>query len=436
MLAEPPTTGTRTRTRTDVQNAPVKLGLRHNREQFWLLVLVNAFVGSMAGLERTVLPLLAEAEFGIASTSAAVSFVATFGITKALMNLIAGRLSDRFGRRRLLIAGWLFGLPVPFLVIVAPAWSWIVLANVFLGIQQGLAWSTTVIMKIDLVGPQRRGFAMGLNEFAGYLAIALTALATGYIAEAYGFRPAPFYLGIAFAVTGLLLTVMFVRDTTQHARVEADAYTHAHTDTTIAPATRRLLAQSVWRNRAFASVSQAGFVNNLNDGLAWGIFPLFFAAAGLSISRVGMLAFLYPAVWSVMQLWTGALSDRVGRKPLIAHGMLLQGVALFAIASSTGFTAWALASALLGIGTALVYPTLLAAVGDIAHPSWRGSAVGVYRLWRDSGYVAGALGAGVVADLFGMRVAIAVVATLTLASGVLAQWRMPETLVSTPVQEV
>jgi MFS family permease len=403
---------------------PLQLGLRANWRQFWLLVLVNAFVGAMVGLERTVLPLLAEAEFGLASRSAVLSFIATFGLVKALTNFLAGRLGDAYGRKHVLVAGWLAGLPVPFLVIWAPSWSWIVFANVLLGINQGLAWSTTVIMKIDLVGPSRRGLAMGLNEFAGYIAVALTALGTGYIAGAHGLRPAPFYLGIVCAAAGLALSLLFVRETQHHVTLETGEPAQSGNE----PTARELFARASWRDPALSSASQAGMVNNLNDGLAWGLFPLFFAAAGLDVARIGVLCFIYPAVWGVLQLGTGPLSDRWGRKRLIAGGMLVQGVALGAVAALRGFWPWMGSAALLGVGTAMVYPTLLAAVGDVAHPRWRGSAVGIYRLWRDSGYAAGALLAGALADLVGMAWAIGVVALLTVASGLLVMLRMPETL--------
>ncbi len=415
--------------RTTPAPSEARLGLRENWRQFALLVFVNAFVGAMVGLERSVLPLVGEREFGLASKTAALSFVATFGVVKALTNLLAGRLGDRYGRKQVLVAGWLFALPVPLLVIWAPTWGWVVAANVLLGINQGLTWSTAVIMKIDLVGPKQRGLAMGLNEFAGYLAVALSALATGVIASRYGLRPEPFYLGIAFAALGLALSVLFVRDTTAHAHGEARAHAHA-TGVAAAPAPsmRELFARGTWRDPALANASQAGMINNLNDGLAWGLFPLFFAAAGMSVRQIGILAFVYPATWGVAQLWTGALSDRWGRKLMITGGMLLQGAALAAMVAWRGFTPWLATGVALGIGTALVYPTLLAAIGDVAHPSWRGSAIGVYRLWRDMGYAVGALLAGVLADLFGMHVAIGVVAALTAASGVLVGVRMPETL--------
>ncbi len=420
----PPHSSTARHPAADALSAPT-LGLRANWRQFWLLVLVNAFVGAMVGLERTVLPLLADREFGIASASAALSFVATFGAAKALTNFFAGRLGDRFGRKRVLVAGWLAGIPVPLLVMWAPSWSWIVAANVLLGINQGLTWSTTVIMKIDLVGPARRGLAMGLNEFAGYLAVALSAYATGAIASRYGLRPQPFYLGVAFAAIGLALSLLLVRDTMAHARREgADSPSDAHVRV---PRTWELLALVSWRHPALRSASQAGLVNNLNDGLAWGLFPLFFAAAGLSVREIGLLASIYPATWGITQLGTGALSDRVGRKWLIAAGMVLQGVALVVIVLVRGLTPWLLAGVLLGIGTAMVYPTLLAAVADVAHPSWRGTAVGIYRLFRDLGYVVGALGAGLLADAFGMATAIVTVGAVTVASGLLVAARMPET---------
>jgi MFS family permease len=414
--------------RHPISLAPL-LGLRENWQQFALLVLVNAFVGAMVGLERSVLSLLGEREFGLASTSAALSFIATFGVVKALTNLLAGRLGDRYGRKGVLLVGWLFAVPVPLLVIWAPTWGWIVAANMLLGINQGLTWSTSVIMKIDLVGPKQRGLAMGVNECSGYLAVALSALATGEIASRYGLRPEPFYLGIAFAAMGLGISALFVRDTTAHAHVEADARVQ---DTGAAHATPpsfgQLFARGTWRDPALASASQAGLVNNLNDGLAWGLFPLYFAAAGLSLRQIGVLAFVYPATWGVTQLATGALSDRWGRKWFVAGGMLLQAAALASMILWRGFVPWIAAGFALGVGTAMVYPTLLAVIGDVAHPTWRGSAVGVYRLWRDLGYAVGALLAGVLADAFGMGTAIGAVAAITAVSGLLVARRMPETL--------
>ena len=405
----------------------VQLGLRQNLAQFGLLVGVNALVGGMLGQERTVLPLLADRVFGITAFTAALTFIFAFGVTKAITNFFAGTLSDRVGRKPVLVAGWLIGLPVPLLLIWAPSWSWVVFANVLLGVNQGFTWSTTVIMKIDLVGPERRGFAMGLNEAAGYVAVALTALATGFIAEQYGLRPEPFFLGLAYAGLGLALSTLFVRETHHHARHEAA--NHVTTNDTLHEAltTRDVFLLTSVRERALSSCSQAGLVNNLNDGLAWGLFPLFFAAAGLSVGRIGVLAAIYPAIWGVGQLLTGGLSDRIGRKRLIVGGMLTQGAAIAWIAATTGFWVWAVGAALLGVGTAMVYPTLLAAIGDVAHPTWRARAVGVYRLWRDAGFAVGAIVAGTIADAVSLTAAIWAVAALTVASGLLVAVRMYET---------
>ncbi|HEV2236759.1 MAG TPA: MFS transporter [Ktedonobacterales bacterium] len=407
------------------------LGLRANLGQFLLLVLINAFVGALVGLERDVVPLLGARAFGLASATAGLSFIVSFGVVKALANLGAGRLADGIGRKGVLVAGWLVGLPVPFMLIAAPSWGWVVAANVLLGVNQGLCWSTTVIMKIDLVGPARRGLAMGLNEAAGYGAVALAASGSGYLAAAYGLRPWPFVPGIAFAATGLLLSVLFVRESHGFARHEARLLAPAAGDDVTAaasPTFRAVLLRTSWRDRSLSAVSQAGFVNNLNDGLAWGLLPLFFAAGGLGIAQIGLLAGLYPGVWGAAQLATGALSDRMGRKPLIVGGMWLQAAALAALALARGMLPWAAAMVLLGVGTALVYPTFLAAIADVAHPSWRASAVGVYRLWRDSGYAAGALLAGILADRFGAAWAIGGIALLTFASGAVALARMRETL--------
>jgi MFS family permease len=404
-----------------------RLGLRENLAQFTLLVAVNALVGGMVGQERTIVPLLATHVFGLSAYTATLTFVVAFGATKAVTNFFAGTLSDRVGRKPVLIAGWLVGAPVPLLLIWAPSWSWVVFANVLLGVNQGLTWSTTVIMKIDLVGPARRGLAMGLNEAAGYGAVAVTALATGFIAARAGLRPEPFYLGVAYAALGLGLSTLFVRETRAHAREEAAHHVAASEDLRGALSTKDVFLTTSIHDRALSACSQAGLVNNLNDGLAWGLFPLFFAAAGLSVARIGILTALYPAVWGVGQLYTGALSDRVGRKWLIAGGMWVQASAIALTAASRGFALWALGAVVLGAGTAMVYPTLLAAVSDVAHPRWRASAVGVYRLWRDSGFAIGALLAGVVADLFGPVAAIWSVALLTGASGCIVAVRMYET---------
>lgn len=402
----------------------VTLGLRANWRQFTLLVAVNAFVGAMVGLERTVLPLLAEQEFGLASRTAVLSFIATFGLVKAATNWFAGRLADRIGRKRVLLLGWLVAVPVPLLVMWAPGWSWIVLANVLLGVNQGLAWSTTVVMKIDLVGPERRGVAMGLNEFAGYLAVGLTAFTTGLVAERFGLRPEPFYLGIGVVALGLGLSALFVRDTMGHVRLEAGGRARASSNRLHH---RDVAAPVSWRHPAMWQSCQAGLVNNLNDGLAWGLFPLFFATGGLGVHDIGLLAAAYPTTWGLVQLGTGALSDRWGRKWLIASGMAVQGIALVTLGLTRSFPVWLVAAVVLGVGTAMVYPTLLAAVGDVAEPAWRAAAVGVYRFWRDMGYVAGAIGAGIVADLAGLAPAIVLVGGLTLASGAVVAWRMPET---------
>jgi MFS family permease len=409
--------------RTGTRGREVRLGLRANLAQFSLLVAVNALVGGTIGQERTVLPLLATREFGLAAYTAGLTFIVAFGITKALTNLAAGTLADRVGRKPVLVAGWLVGIPVPLMLIWAPAWGWVVAANVLLGVNQGLTWSTTVIMKIDLVGPHRRGLAMGLNEAAGYGALAATAALTGWIATNYGLRPEPFLLGAAYIAIGLGLSAAFVRETRGHAAHEAAG----HPTPGPAHGLRQVLVEAAWRDRSLLAINQAGLVNNLNDGLAWGLLPVLFAADGLSVTDIGVLAAIYPAVWAVGQLVTGAASDRTGRKPLIVAGMLIQAGALAGFAAGTGTGSWATAAVALGVGTACVYPTLLAAIGDVAHPSWRASAVGVYRLWRDSGYAIGALVAGITADLIGLRGAIVTVAALTAASGLVAARLLTET---------
>ncbi len=414
-----------------MQTAPtVRLGLRENLPQFALLVLVNAFVGAMVGLERSILPAIAEQEFQLAARTAILSFIVVFGITKALTNYFAGRLSDRFGRKHVLVAGWLVAAPVPFLLMWAPSWNWVLAANVLLGASQGLTWSTTVIMKIDLVGPKQRGLAMGLNEFAGYLAVAASALATGWIAARYGLRPQPFWLGVGYVAVGLLLSVLAVRETRHHVAHEVRVH-HAGGD---GPplSQRQIFRRTSLGDRNLSSVSQAGLINNLNDGMAWGLFPLFFAAAGMSLRQIGTLAAIYPGVWGIGQLFTGAWSDRIGRKWLIVWGMWIQAGGIAVTATASGFAGFATGGALLGIGTAMVYPTLLATIGDVAHPRWRASAVGVYRLWRDLGYAVGALLAGITADVFGLPAALWLVAGLTALSGLVAAGRMNETLAKEP----
>jgi MFS family permease len=404
---------------------PIRLGMRANWRQFSLLVLINAFVGAMIGMERTILPTIAEKEFMLAAHTAILSFIVVFGVSKALTNYYAGRFSDAYGRKIVLVAGWLVATPVPFLLMWAPSWNWVLLANLFLGISQGLTWSTTVIMKIDLAGPKNRGMAMGINEFAGYFAVGASALATGWIAARYGLRPQPFYLGVAFVVAGLTLSIMAVRETRGHAQHEATL--GATTVQTNMPSQKTIFWQTSLRDPNLSSISQAGLVNNLNDGMAWGLFPLVFAAAGMSLIQIGWLAAIYPAVWGICQLFTGALSDRIGRKRLIVAGMWVQAVGIAVIAANREFSAFAWGAVLLGIGTAMVYPTLLAAIGDVVHPAWRASAVGVYRLWRDMGYAIGALLSGLVADLFGIPAAMWFVAALTFMSGVIAAVRMHET---------
>lgn len=405
---------------------PVRLGLRENLGQFALLVLVNAFVGAMAGMERSILPAIAEQEFHLAARTAVLSFIVVFGVAKALTNYGAGHLSDRVGRKRVLVLGWLVAAPIPFLLMWAPSWSWVLFANLLLGVNQGLTWSTTVIMKIDLVGAKQRGLAMGLNEFAGYLAVAASAWATGWIAAEYGLRPQPFYLGVAFVALGLVLSAVVIRDTTPHMSHES-ALTGGLPPGGM-PTPREVFWRTTVLDRNLSTASQAGLVNNLNDGMAWGLFPLLFAAAGLDLTEIGLLAALYPATWGVGQLVTGALSDRSGRKWLIVWGMWLQAGGIAVIGMADAFAGFASGAVLLGVGTAMVYPTLLAAVGDVAHPSWRASSVGVYRLWRDLGYAIGALLAGAIADLFGLRAAIWVIAALTFASGLVSAVRMTETL--------
>jgi MFS family permease len=410
----------------------MRLGLRANLAQFSLLVAVNALVGGMLGQERTVLPLLAERTFHLSAYTAALTYIVAFGATKAVTNFFAGTLSDRYGRKPVLVAGWLIALPIPAMLAWGPSWAWIIAANILLGINQGLAWSTTVIMKIDLVGPARRGLAMGFNEAAGYGALAATAMATGAIAAHAGLRPEPFFLGAAYAALGLGLSLLGVRETRDHARAEADRHPvqgSAETGLTTAQIARR----TSFTDKALSTASHAGMVNNLNDALAWGIFPLLFAAHGLSVARIGVLAALYPAVWGAAQLLTGWWSDHIGRKHLITAGMLIQAAAIGLVAASSSFGVWATAQILLGAGTALVYPTLLAVIGDVAHPAWRARAVGVYRLWRDGGFAIGALLAGALADAYGLTTAIWTVAGLTAAAGLLVAVRMYETHPSSAV---
>jgi len=410
------------------QERNVRLGLRANLGQFSILVLLNAFVGAMVGLERTVLPLVGTQQFGLASTTAVLSFIASFGLSKALINLAAGAVADRVGRRRVLMVGWLLGIPVPVLILVAPSWGWVVAANVLLGANQALCWSMTVNMKIDMVGPARRGLALGLNESAGYAAVGLATLAAAAAAAAYGLRSGPFGLGIGIPIVGLALTVLLVRDTSGHVAAETEQLGGPQSPPPPRSGLGNILAFVSWRDRDLFACSQAGLVNNLNDGMAWGLLPIFLSRAGLTLGAIALITAAYPLSWGVLQLGTGSLSDRLGRKPLIVAGMALQGVALLAMVKVQGEGLWLATAIALGLGTALVYPTLLAAVSDLAHPSWRASAVGVYRMWRDLGYVVGALAAGLIADVAGIPAAITAVALVTLASALLTLLRLRETL--------
>jgi MFS family permease len=402
------------------------LGLRQNIKQFSILVLVNAFVGAMIGLEQTVVPLIGKNDFGIESNAIIVSFIASFGAVKAILNLYAGSLSDKWGRKNVLILGWIFGVPVPFILLLAPNWNWIIFANILLGINQGLAWSMTVNMKIDLVGKERRGLALGLNEFAGYASVAIVGFVTGYIASTYGLKPYPFYLGIIFAVLGLVISWVVVRDTRRFTELEIKE------DRSPGPEApnldfKQVFVETSWRNRTLLAVSQAGLINNLIFGVTWGLFTLFFASFALGISEIGFLKALHPGIWGILQLATGPISDKTGRKILIYPGMIIQGIGIWMVLFSNSMVGWIAGMTLLGIGTALVYPTLLAAISDLAHPSWRATSLGVYRFWRDLGFVFGAIGIGYVADLFGFNIALQLVAFLAVGSGVFVLFAMKET---------
>lgn len=413
-------------------NSNPTLGLKENLSQFIFLIIVNAFVGAMIGLERSILPAIAEQEFHLIIKSAIFSFIIVFGFTKAFINYFAGRFSEKYGRKPILITGWLFAIPVPFILMFAPSWNWILFANLFLGISQGLTWSTTVIMKIDLVGPSRRGLAMGLNEFAGYFAVAGSALATGYIASNYGLRPEPFYLGIAYVFIGLLMSIFVIKETLGHAIFEAKNHSKSENNFF---SQKEIFIETSFKNKELSSVTQAGFVNNLNDGMAWGLFPLFFASFGLDIKSIGILSAIYPMSWGLFQLYTGNLSDKIGRKWLIVWGMWLivwgmwlQALGIIVTVYSNTFLCFAIGALMLGIGTAMVYPTFLAAISDVAHPSWRASSVGIYRFWRDSGYAIGAIISGITADLFGINIAILLIDFITFLSGFIVSIRMKETL--------
>ena len=401
-----------------------KPGLKNTWKQFSLLVLINAFVGGMVGMERTILPEIAETDFGIAARSAIFSFIVVFGITKAISNYFAGRFAQSFGRKKMLIVGWLFGLPVPFILMYAPDWSWIVGANVLLGINQGLAWSANVIMKIDLAGEKDRGLAMGLNEFSGYLAVAIVAFLTGWIASEFGLRPFPFYIGIVLSVLGLLMSIFLVRDTAPFVEYEADSSKDEQVK-------KNLFYEVSFGDNNLQAVSQAGMMTNFKDGMAWGAFPIFLAAAGLSMTQIGIVVAVYPAFWGILQVVTGKVSDYTGRKKMLWAGMLVQGISLLIFAFLNHYIAFILLAALLGTGTAMVYPTFLASVADLTHPNDRAESIGVFRLWRDGGYAIGAIFSGVVADLFDIKIAIIATGILVLISALWIMIRMNK--LNTPV---
>jgi MFS family permease len=408
----------------------ITLGLQANIKQFLILVLVNAFVGAMIGLEQTVVPLIGHNDFGIESNAIIVSFIASFGVVKAILNLFAGNLSDKWGRKNVLVLGWLFGLPVPFFLLLAPDWNWIIFANILLGINQGLAWSMTVNMKIDLVGKERRGLALGLNEFAGYVSVALVGFVTGYLASMYGLRPYPFYLGIVFAMLGLIISWVIVKDTRKFTELEIKNDLSSENGDVSKPDLnfKQVFVQTSWKNRTLLSVSQAGLINNLIFGVTWGLFTLYFASFAVGISEIGFLKALHPGIWGVLQLLTGTFSDKVGRKVLIYPGMIIQGIGIWVVLFTGSMLGWIIGMSLLGVGTALVYPTLLAAISDVAHPKWRATSLGVYRFWRDLGFVFGAVGIGYISDLFGLNNAIHLVGFLAVGSGIFVLVVMKETI--------
>ncbi|MBL7861885.1 MAG: MFS transporter [Cyclobacteriaceae bacterium] len=394
----------------------VQLGLKENWKQFTLLVIVNAFVGGMIGLERTIIPQLAEADFGLAAKSAILSFIVVFGVAKAITNYYTGALANRFGRKNLLIAGWILALPVPLLLINAPSWNWIIAANIFLGVSQGLTWSSTVVMKIDLVGEKDRGFAMGLNEFAGYIALAAIAFLTGWIASHYGLRPYPFYIGIVLGIVGLLMSWLLIKDTHHHVKLESV--------TSTIPLLKNIFWDTTWKHKNLGSITQAGLINNLNDGMVWGLFPMLLVSKGFDLHETGIIMATYPAVWGLGQLYSGKLADQYCKKTLLFIGMFVQGVALLAMLWANSFTGFLVLSSLLGIGTAIVYPTFLAAISDYTHPDQRPKSIGIFRLWRDLGYAMGAIATGLIADRFGLVAPILAIGLLTVASSMIVKFRM------------
>ncbi|MCA0987420.1 MFS transporter [Guptibacillus algicola] len=401
----------------------VQVGVRENIVQFVLLVIINLFVGSMVGLERTILPIIGEERFGLASMSAALSFIVSFGFSKAIVNFFAGDLADRMGRKRVLLIGWGIGLFVPIMVILAHAWWVVIVANIFLGINQALTWSMTVNMKVDLAKSTQRGLAVGFNEFAGYIGVAIMAAVSGYVASTYSLSPEPFYIGIALVIIGFLLSLI-VKNTDQHVKTQAEQ----HKVESDPVSTWEVFKRTSWKNPNLASNSFAGLTTNLKDGMAWGLFPIFLATGGLTVGQIGTVVAVYPAAWGLFQLFTGIWSDKIGRKQLIVTGMFVQAISLWVILMVNTFSFWLLGAALLGIGTAMVYPTILASISDVAHPEWRATSMGVYRFWRDSGYAFGALMAGIIADIINVNWAIGIVAILPLISGIISTLKMKETL--------
>ncbi len=394
-----------------------KIGLKENWKQFTILVIVNAFVGGMVGLERSIFPQFASTKFGIVSTTAILSFIIVFGVSKAISNYFTGRLANRFGRKNLLISGWILALPIPFMLIYANSWSIVVLSNILLGIHQGLTWSSTVVMKIDLVGQKDRGLAMGLNEFAGYLAVGLMALLTGYVANNYGVSPYPFYLGFVVALIGLLLTIFFVKETTQFMKLEQVE--------SKAENLKNIFWETTYKNPTLGSVTQAGLVNNLNDGMIWGLLPILLVSLDYSFTEIGVIASIYPTVWGVSQLITGKLSDTLSKKRMLFWGMLLQGITIVVLPFLSGLWWLAFLSFLLGIGTAMVYPTFLSTIAEATQPNQRAESIGTFRLWRDLGYAIGAIISGISADLFGLHTAIIFIGIITILSALIIQIRMP-----------
>jgi len=394
----------------------IRLGLRENWRQFTLLVIINGFVGGMVGMERSILPKIADAEFHIAAKTAILSFIIVFGIVKAITNYFAGTLADKIGKKKLLVIGWLIGIPVPFILMYAPDWNWIVTANILLGINQGLAWSSAVMMKIDLVGEKQRGLAMGFNEFAGYIALAAVAFLTGWIAGKYGLRPYPFYLGVVMCFFGLLSSWLFVRDTKQHVTKES-------TSSNILQL-KNIFWQTTWKDKNLGSVTQAGLINNLNDGMVWGIFPILLASKNFSIEEIGIITAIYPAVWGLGQIITGKMADRICKKDMLFWGMVLQAIALILFVVATTITQFVLLAILLGWGTAMVYPTFLAAIAENTHPQDRAKSLGAFRFWRDLGYAIGAIITGLIADAIGMNASIIFISALTFVSGLIIYYRM------------